>query len=67
MIESGHPRACLLPDVYHIYKGGSDFTGLKLLSAEALQVIHMNDYPADPPRDTISDRDRIFLGRSGTA
>ncbi len=62
MIESGHPRACLLPDVYHIYKGGSEFTGLKLLSAEALQVIHMNDYPADPPRDTIGDRDRVFPG-----
>jgi len=32
VIESGHPKACLLPDVYHIYKGGSDFHGLKLLS-----------------------------------
>ena len=61
-IESGHPKACLLPDIYHIYKGGSSFHGLKLLSERAIQVIHFNDYPADPPRATIADRDRIFPG-----
>ena len=62
VIESGHPKACLLPDVYHIYKGGSDFNGLKLLSAQAIQVFHLNDYPADPPRETITDRDRVYPG-----
>ncbi|HCO95995.1 MAG TPA: xylose isomerase [Phycisphaerales bacterium] len=62
IIESGHPKACLLPDVYHIYKGGSDFNGLKLLSARAIQVFHLNDYPANPPRETIGDRDRVMPG-----
>jgi len=62
VIESGHPKACLLPDVYHIYKGGSDFNGFKQLSAHAIQVFHMNDYPADPPRETIGDRDRVYPG-----
>jgi 2-keto-myo-inositol isomerase len=62
VIESGHPKACLLPDVYHIYKGGSDFNGFKQLSAHAIQVFHLNDYPAEPPRETISDRDRVYPG-----
>ena len=62
VIESGHPKACLLPDVYHIYKGGSDFNGLKLLSAQAIHVFHLNDYPGDPPRETIGDRDRVYPG-----
>jgi sugar phosphate isomerase/epimerase len=62
VIESGHPKACYLPDVYHTYKGGSDFHGYKQLSAHAVQVLHMNDYPADPPRETIGDRDRIMPG-----
>jgi len=62
VLESGHPNACLLPDVYHIYRGGSDFTGLKLLSANAIHVFHLNDYPADPPRDRIGDRDRVMPG-----
>ncbi len=62
VIESGHPKACLLPDVYHTYKGGSDFNGLKHISAHAIQVFHLNDYPAEPPRETIGDRDRVYPG-----
>jgi 2-keto-myo-inositol isomerase len=61
-IESGHPQACVLPDVYHLYKGGSDFTGLKLLSKTAVHVFHMNDYPATPPRAAIKDADRVYPG-----
>ena len=62
VIESGHSKACLLPDVFHIYKGGSDFTGLKQISPQAIQVFHLNDYPADPPREKITDRDRVYPG-----
>jgi 2-keto-myo-inositol isomerase len=62
VIESGHPKAGLLGDVYHIYKGGSNLNGLKMISAAAMPVLHMNDYPANPPRDKIADRDRIMPG-----
>lgn len=62
VIESGHPKACLLPDVYHTYKGGSDFNGFKHISANTIQVFHLNDYPAEPPRETIGDRDRVYPG-----
>jgi sugar phosphate isomerase/epimerase len=62
VIESGHAKACLLPDVYHTYKGGSDFNGFKKISAQAIAVLHMNDYPADPSRETITDRDRVYPG-----
>lgn len=61
-IETGHPKACVLADVFHIYKGGGDFTGLRLLSALTVQVFHMNDYPADPPRDKINDGYRTMPG-----
>ncbi len=60
--ESGHPLACVLPDVYHLYKGGSDFAGLKFLGGAAVHVFHMNDYPANPPRETIGDGDRVYPG-----
>jgi sugar phosphate isomerase/epimerase len=62
MIEAGHPKACMLPDVYHIYKGGSDFHGLKSISGGAIQVFHCNDYPATPARADIGDGDRIYPG-----
>jgi len=61
-IDSGHPKACILADVFHIYKAGCDFNGLKLLSSRALQVFHVNDYPAEPPRDKITDAYRIYPG-----
>lgn len=61
-VESGHPKACVLPDVYHLHKGGSGFEGLKLLSGVAVQMFHINDYPADPPRETINDSHRVYPG-----
>jgi 2-keto-myo-inositol isomerase len=60
--ESGHPDACLLPDVYHIYKGGSDFNGLRLINGQVIHVFHVNDYPENPPRATIGDADRVYPG-----
>jgi sugar phosphate isomerase/epimerase len=60
--ESGHPKASVLLDVYHIYKGGSSFSGLKFLGPDAMSVFHVNDYPADPPRATITDAHRVFPG-----
>ena len=60
--EAGHPKACALLDIYHLYKGGSDFAGLRLLSADAMQVFHVNDYPAMPERDKINDADRVYPG-----
>ena len=33
-----------------------------MISHKAIQVFHLNDYPADPPRETIGDRDRVFPG-----
>ena len=61
-VESGCKEACVLPDVYHIYKGGSDFEGLGLLSGDTIQCFHMNDYPDTPPREKIGDADRVYPG-----
>ena len=61
-IEAGHPDACLLLDVFHIYQGGADFAGLRVLSGRAMHVLHINDYPADPPREKVTDADRVFPG-----
>ncbi len=61
-IETGHSDACVLADVYHLYKGGSGFKTLKLLSGSCLHVVHMNDYPADPSRAQITDAQRVYPG-----
>jgi 2-keto-myo-inositol isomerase len=61
-VATDHPKACVLPDVYHLHKGGSGFQGLKLLSGIAVQMFHINDYPADPPRESINDSHRVYPG-----
>ena len=62
VLESGRPGGCVLADVYHLYKGGSGFGWPGPLGPAALGVFHMNDYPADPPRETITDAHRVYPG-----
>jgi len=61
-MESGHPQACVLPDIYHLYKGGSGFDGLKFLQGKSIGIFHVNDYPKDKDPKTIKDADRVFPG-----
>ena len=58
----GHPQACVLADVFHMYRGGSPFEGLRLLAPPALPILHLNDYPAAPLLDKITDADRVMPG-----
>lgn len=62
LIESGCADACALLDVFHIYTGGSPFEGLRQFKGASLPVFHLNDYPADPPRETIKSAHRVFPG-----
>ena len=59
-VEADHPDACLLLDIFHVYRSGCGFNGLRLLGGLAMHVLHVNDYPADPPRDKITDASRVF-------
>lgn len=61
-IETDHPSACILPDVFHLFKGGSSVEGIRLLAPAAIHVFHLNDYPAEPAREKQTDADRIFPG-----
>ena len=61
-VAANHPKACILGDVYHMYKGGSGHDSVRLLNGDAIHVIHVNDYPADPPREAIKDEHRVYPG-----
>lgn len=58
----GHPATRLLLDAYHLHKGGSDFDGLKLIRGDKMEIFHMNDYPGEPSREEIADKDRVYPG-----
>ncbi len=59
--ESHHPDACILPDIYHLYKGGTHPTDVQFLEGNRVHVFHMNDCP-DIPRSNINDADRVYPG-----
>jgi sugar phosphate isomerase/epimerase len=60
-MDSGAPNACVLPDVYHLYKGGTDPNALKLLNKDAIAILHVNDYPGID-RAKITDAQRVYPG-----
>ena len=45
-----------------LFRSGSCWDSLKLLQGTAIHVIHVNDYPANPPREKITDADRVYPG-----
>jgi 2-keto-myo-inositol isomerase len=61
-VESGHPSARVLMDVYHLHKGGSGMDSVKDVGKPLIEIFHINDYPATPPRESIADADRIYPG-----
>jgi 2-keto-myo-inositol isomerase len=56
------PAGRLLADVYHLFRGGSGFDGLKLLNGNVIEVFHMNDYLTAIPVLQQNDSDRVFPG-----
>ncbi len=61
-IEAGHPSARVLMDVYHLYRGGSGLQQAAWVGKPYIEVFHVNDYPATPAQNVITDADRVYPG-----
>lgn len=61
-IATGHPKATMLLDFYHVYRGGNDWDTVDLLNGNRLPVIHINDYPSSPSYELLKDSDRVLPG-----
>lgn len=61
-IATGHEKATMLLDFYHVYRGGNHWDTIGLLNGKKLPVIHMNDYPATPAYNQLTDADRVLPG-----
>ncbi|PZV83536.1 secreted protein [Algoriphagus aquaeductus] len=57
--------AKILADVYHLFRGGSGFEGMKMLDGHAIDIFHMNDFPREIPRTEQQDKDRVMPGDGG--
>ncbi len=60
--ESGHKNARVLLDSFHIFKGGSSFDSTAFVGKPAIDIVHVNDYPAGISPEKISEPDRIYPG-----
>lgn len=56
------PDVCILPDVYHLFRGGSGFNCLNIVNGKVIDIIHFNDYPASRPVNEQTDADRVYPG-----
>ena len=61
-IGTGHPKATMLLDFYHLYRGGNSFESLRQLNGAMFPIFHINDYPNQPIRSELNDSDRVFPG-----
>lgn len=62
VISTGHPKASMLLDFYHLYRGNNSWDTLDCINGQRLPVFHINDYPANPAREQLKDSDRVFPG-----
>lgn len=60
--ECNRTEARLLADTFHTYKSSGHLDGFRLLGPSSLGLLHINDYPAHPPRESIRDGDRVYPG-----
>ena len=52
----------ILPDIYHLFRGGSGFDCLDIVDGSLIDIIHINDYPGNISREKLQDKDRVYPG-----
>ena len=62
VLDADHPKAKIIPDVYHMYISEGGFEGLKLLNGDLFAIFQFNDAPKDMERDMMEDKHRVYPG-----
>ncbi len=61
-MQTGHPSAKVLLDVFHLYKGGTSLDTLSMMNPATCSILHVNDYPARLTPAVVTDGDRVYPG-----
>ncbi|MDN5204245.1 sugar phosphate isomerase/epimerase family protein [Fulvivirgaceae bacterium BMA10] len=61
-LDTNHPKAKIIPDVFHMYISEGGFEGLKLLNGEMFAIFQFNDAPKNMKLEDMKDKDRVFPG-----
>lgn len=61
-LDSGHPKAKIIPDVFHMYIGDSSFDSLRRINGDLIAIFQFNDAPATPEKAELKDKHRVYPG-----
>jgi sugar phosphate isomerase/epimerase len=61
-LDANHPKASVIPDVYHMYISEGGFEGLKMLKGNSIGIFQFNDAPATPALAALKDEHRVYPG-----
>lgn len=61
-LDANHPKAMVIPDVYHMYISEGGFEGIKLMKGDAFAIFQFNDAPATPALAQLEDKHRVYPG-----
>ncbi|HOV32242.1 MAG TPA: sugar phosphate isomerase/epimerase [Candidatus Hydrogenedens sp.] len=61
-IDADDPRACIIADTFHLFRGDSGFSGIELVQGKLIAHFHWNDVPGDVPREKQGDEHRLYPG-----
>ncbi len=56
------PEATIVPDVFHLLRGGRSVEDLLMIGGHRIAVFHINDLPASPLPSEQTDQDRVHIG-----
>lgn len=58
----GNPAATVTPDIWHMFRGGTNLTTLDQVPADHISCFHWNDAPREPARLEQNDSHRVYPG-----
>ena len=61
-LDADHPKAKIIPDVFHMYISEGGFEGLKQLNGDLFAIFQFNDAPKNMRREDMKDKDRVYPG-----
>ena len=61
-LDTDHPNAKIIPDVYHMYISKGGFEGIPLLNGNIFAIFQFNDAPKGMDIGDMEDKHRVFPG-----
>ncbi len=61
-LDTNHPKALVIPDVYHMYISEGGFETMRLLNGDLFAIFQFNDAPKGMALEDMEDKHRVYPG-----